>query len=807
MKTFVTAFFILTSLISFTQTGKISGRVFNSSNNESLPFSKVIVVDQQKGAICLDDGSFVIENLSPGVYSFKATSSGFQELIINDITVTNARTVELNFPLEPIVREQKEVTVKAKTFTKVSESPVSLRTLNATEIERQPGAGRDVSKVLQALPGVASRATFRNDIIIRGGSPGENKFYLDGIEVPNINHFATQGSSGGPVGLLNVNFIREVDFYSGAFPANRANGLSSVISFKQKDGNPDALITNFAIGSSDAALTFDGPLGKKADFIFSARRSYLQFLFAALKLPFLPTYNDSQFKLNYRINQKNKLTFIGLGALDQFALNTKVNDKVTDSIQREYNDYILGNIPSQNQWNYTVGVNWTHFSKNGYQNVVASRNMLKNNSVRYLDNVETEANKLLDYSSFEAENKFRFEHTYLKNGWRINAGVGYEYVRYNNETFNRIAIMGVPVTIDYSSDLYVSKGALFGQVSKALLNERLNLSLGLRSDFSTYSKSLMNPIDQLSPMLSVNFRLTEKWSLNGNIARFHQLPAYTILGYRDSNGVLVNKANDVKYIRADHLVLGTEYLTDFNSRFTVEGFYKKYSRYPYSVVDSISLANLGSDFGVVGNEAVTSTSSGRSYGLEFLYQQKMIKGFYGIVAYTFVTSEFKDKNDVYIPSSWDSKHVVSLTGGKRFNKGWEVGLRWLFSGGAPYTPYDVATSSLKQVWDVNGRGILDYNQLNAQREQAYHQLNVRVDKKIYLEKFSLNFYLDIQNLYGQKTKVAPILLVVKDASGQPVTDPSDPSRYLTKEVEQTSGILQPSIGIIIEFKVKKATVK
>ena len=157
--------------------------------------------------------------------------------------------------------------------------------MSATEIERLPGANRDVSKVIAALPGVAARATFRNDIIIRGGSPGENKFYLDGIEVPNINHFATQGSSGGPVGLLNVNFIREVEFYSGAFPANRANGLSSVLSFKQKDGNKDALITNFALGSSDAALTFDGPIGDKGDFIFSVRRSYLQFLFAALKLP------------------------------------------------------------------------------------------------------------------------------------------------------------------------------------------------------------------------------------------------------------------------------------------------------------------------------------------------------------------------------------------------------------------------------------------------------------------------------------------------------------------------------------------
>ncbi|MFN5878483.1 MAG: carboxypeptidase regulatory-like domain-containing protein, partial [Flavobacteriales bacterium] len=305
MRTAILFLFLYSSAISIAQVSKVTGRVYNSINNEAIPFAKITVINAQAGAMTEDNGVYVIEGLQPGIYSFKTTVPGFQDLLINDITVTISRTVDLDFALEPIVKEQKEVTVKASPFNRKVESPVSLRTLNATEIERQPGAGRDVSKVLQALPGVGVRATFRNDIIIRGGAPGENKFYLDGIEVPNINHFATQGSSGGPVGLLNVNFIREVDFYAGAFPANRANGLSSVISFKQKDGNPDALITNFALGSSDAALTFDGPLGKKADFIFSARRSYLQFLFAALQLPFLPTYNDAQFKVNLKLNQKN----------------------------------------------------------------------------------------------------------------------------------------------------------------------------------------------------------------------------------------------------------------------------------------------------------------------------------------------------------------------------------------------------------------------------------------------------------------------------------------------------------------------
>lgn len=785
------------------QVGIVRGKVVNASSNVGLPLVKIQLLDQQIGAISSEDGSYEIKGIAPGVYSFKASSPGFKDQIINEITVTNARSIDLDFVLEVVVVEQKEVTIRANRFRQNVESPVSLKTLNSTEIERLPGANRDVSKVIAALPGVASRATFRNDIIIRGGSPGENKFYLDGIEVPNINHFATQGSSGGPVGLLNVNFIREVDFYSGAFPSNRANGLSSVISFKQKDGNKDGLITNFALGSSDAALTFDGPIGKKVDFIFSARRSYLQFLFAALKLPILPTYNDFQYKVNVKFNDKNKISFIGLGAIDDFRLNTTVNDNITDTVQREYNNFILGNLPLQKQWNYTVGLNYSHISKNSVQTIVLSRNMLNNRSSRYKDFIEIDANRLQDYASFEAENKLRLEHTYLKNGWKWNAGLGYEYARYYNSTFNKITVQGNPFTVDFESDLFLSKVALFSQLSKGFFGEKINLSIGIRSDISNYSSGMMNPFNQLSPSFSINYRITPSFALNANVARYHQLPSYTILGYRDMAGNLVNKSNNLTYIQADHFVFGAEYLTKLNSRFTLEGFFKKYDKYPFSIKDSLSLANVGSDFGIVGNEAVSSNSKGRTYGAEFLYQQKLFKGFYAILAYTFVVSEFKDKNNLYVPTAWDSKNIVSFTGGKRFKKGWEVGFRWLFSGGSPYTPYDVETSTLKQNWDINGFGILDYNSLNTKRESSFHQLNVRVDKKIFLNRMNLNFYLDIQNAYGFKAKLAPILLVETDNNGTPIEDPNDPTRYKAKFIENASGIVQPTIGIIVEFANKR----
>ena len=349
----------------------------------------------------------------------------------------------------------------------------------------------------------------------------------------------------------------------------------------------------------------------------------------------------------------------------------------------------------------------------------------------------------------------------------------------------------------------MSKFALFSQLSKALFDQKLNVSFGLRTDFSNYAKSMSNPLDQLSPSVSVSYRLTEQWAINGNIARYHQLPSYTILGYRNPAGDLANKLNDVKYIRAEHFVLGAEYLTKMNSRFTLEGFYKNYSRYPFSVKDSLCLANVGSDFGVVGNEEIKSISTGRTYGAEFLYQQKLYKGFYAVLAYTFVRSEFKDKDGEFVPTSWDSRHIVSMTGGKRFKNGWELGFRWLFSGGSPYTPVDVANSSLIQNWNINGFAFPNYNLLNTAREGNFHQLNMRVDKKFYLKKFSMNFYLDIQNVYGYKTKVAPIYLAVTDASGNPVVDPNDPSKYLLKKIDNTSGIVQPTLGIIIEFAAKR----
>ena len=784
---------VLCSFQLSAQTGIIKGRVFDALNNDPIMFCNVIIEGTTTGVTTDENGDYSIENLEAGLYNIEISYIGYKKKVIYEIEVTNSKPAVRDVPLEEDVESVGEVVVQASAFNKTEESPVSLRTIGAAEIERNPGGGRDISKVIQSLPGVTSASSFRNDLLIRGGAPNENRFYLDDVEVPNINHFATQGASGGPVGLINVDFIREVDFFSGAFPANRGNTLSSVFNFKQRDGRDDRLGFRATLGASDLAVTLEGPIGENTTFLLSTRRSYLQFLFRALDLPFLPIYNDFQAKVKVKLDKKNELTFIGLGAVDDFELNLDANETEAQQFQ-------LSNLLVFEQWNYTNGLVYKRYTDNGYWTFVASRNMLNNVSYKYEDNDETK-DRTFDYKSQEIENKFRIENTTRFNGFKVNYGVNYELAKYNNRTEQLLtSTNGTVIPIDFSSEFTMNKYGFFGQVSKSFQQERFIISAGIRADGNDYSDDMSNPLTQFSPRLSASYKLTQKLGLNFNTGIYYQLPAYTILGYQENNE-FVNKTNNVKYIRSNHIVGGLEYTLTNSSRVTLEGYFKKYSDYPFLLTDSISIANLGSDFGVIGNAPVNSTGEGRSYGMELLYQQRLFKGFYGIVAYTLGWTEFKDKNGDYRPSSWDSRHIVALTAGKRFKNNYEVGLRWRFQTGLPFTP-DSDASSLVQLWNVRNAALPDYDRLNELRRPLVHQLDIRVDKKWAFDKWSLNLYIDLQNAYAYQTSSFTTVLDKNEDGEAVITNPTAPielQRYRTKDLEFSNGQLLPTLGIIVEF--------
>ncbi|MEL7002964.1 MAG: TonB-dependent receptor, partial [Bacteroidota bacterium] len=309
-------------------TAKLSGIIKDAKTEEPLIGATIKLVDTNIGAVTDFNGFYTIENITPKTYAVEVSYIGYKAVTKYNIVVRSGGNPDLNFDLEEDVSELEGVVVVANPFEKLDETPLSVQRLSSEEIATYPGGNNDIAKVVQSLPGVGgSPGGFRNDVIIRGGAPNENVYYLDGIEIPNINHFATQGSAGGPVGLLNVSFFKGVTLSTSAFGAQYDNVLSGVLQFDQRDGNNRNLQTNIRVSSSETALTMEGPLFKKGkeasntSFIGSVRRSYLQLLFQALDLPFLPDYWDYQYKVTHKIDDYNELNITGLGSIDDFAVN------------------------------------------------------------------------------------------------------------------------------------------------------------------------------------------------------------------------------------------------------------------------------------------------------------------------------------------------------------------------------------------------------------------------------------------------------------------------------------------------------
>ena len=529
--------------------------------------------------------------------------------------------------------------------------------------------------------------------------------------------------------------------------------------------------------------------------LVSVRRSYLQLLFKAIGLPFLPTYNDMQVKFKYKPNDKNEISYIFLGAIDQFSLDT-ANRKT------EANAYILDNIPVSPQWNYANGITWKNFDKTGFWTFVASRNMLDNAAYKYPFNDESKP-RIFDYESQEIENKLRVERTTRLGKWKFLYGINYEFAKYNNRTLQTLNVKDSVIKINYASAFSMNKYGGFAQVSRQLAGDRLTLSGGLRVDGNDYNGSMQNPFNQLSPRFSLSYALTPQIAFNANAGIFYQLPPYTTLGYQQKQQ-FVNQEN-MKYIRAEHVVAGFEFNTKFDSKISIEGYYKNYSNYPFLTRNQVSLANLGADYGAIGNEVATSTSKGRTYGIEFLFQQRLYKGFYGIFAYTYGRSEFTDGKGNYAPSAWDSRNIAVATLGYQFKRNWEVGVKYRASSGLPYTP-DAAASNIVALWQANGKAIPDYDRLNTQRTGNFNTFDFRVDKKWYGKKATWNVYFDIQNVLGASIVVPRTVLnrpldankrpigeapIFKDANGVP--------RYETRSLDNKTGNATPSIGLQIDF--------
>lgn len=760
----------------------VRGKVIDKSSRKPVAYANVTVTGLPgKGASTDSLGVFRIEQVSPGIYRFEATCIGYVTTSSPEYIVS-ASTPFIEIEMEEDANLLTAVVVTPSPFRRSIESPVSMRVIGLQEIEKSPGANRDISRIVRAYPGVSfSPVGYRNDLIVRGGSPSENRFYMDGIEIPNINHFATQGASGGPVSIVNADLVREITFYTGAFPANRSGALSSVLDFRLRDGNPDKQTFKATLGASEVSLSGSGHFNDRTTYLFSVRQSYLQLLFKALGLPFLPNFIDGQFKIKTRLTEHDELTVLALTGIDKMKLNT--DEKGEDA------EYLLSYLPTIHQETFTVGAVYRHYAGKHTQSVTLSHNYLNNRNLKYRNNDDSsEDNLTLRLRSVEQKTTALFENRTRLGQWTLKEGAEFTNSGYTNNTDSPFSL--------YKTSLNIIGWGAFFSSDYSTRDNRFTLSAGIRVDGNNYNRGMKQLWKQLSPRLSASYKLSEQWILNGSAGLYHQLPPYTALGYKNNDGTYLNKA--LRYMRVMESSIGADWHLHDRIMISAEGFFKRYNRIPLSLQDNIPLACKGNDYGVVGNEPLASTADGRAYGLETMFRWQVSGRFNLVSSFTLYKSEYRNHSgDDYIPSAWDNRFILNMSGTYNLPKRWSIGGKVSYIGGAPYTPYDEDKSSLVQAWDAKGQPYYDYSLYNTGRLPDFAQLDVRVDKSFYFRRCMVGLYLDLQNVTGSKLKQPDVIMstgVIENPAA-----PASEQRYKMKYLKQESGTLLPTLGVTVEF--------
>ena len=775
----------LTGELFSQQSYAIHGTVIDKKRREPVAGAAIMVVGHYELQAATDTlGHFRIEGIPAGIVSLWVTATGYRGVHTPSFQVA-ATTPGVNVELEEWAEVLGEISVRPSPFRKTVESPLSMHVIGVREIEKTPGGGRDVSRIVRMLPGVSfSPAGYRNDLIVRGGGPSENRFYMDGIEIPHINHFATQGATGGPVSLINADLIREIQFYTGAFPADRSGAMSSVLDFSLWDGDAERQTFKATLGTAEASISGRGHFSERTTYLFSLRQSYLQMVFKMLDLPFLPNYTDGLFKVESKLSRYDTFTLIALGGIDRMKLNMGVEDN-------EHAAYILSYLPKVSQETFTVGGIFRHYAGMHTTSLTLSHNYLNNRNVKYRDNDESKKDGLMfDLRGREQKSTLKVENrTTVNDRWTLkeNAELAYHHMRGSNRQQNLVGRWD-----NYSTRLGFFSYGISLTANYTGHEEKLKLSTGMRLDGNTYSSRMRRVWRQLSPRASVRYALSPSWAVSASSGLYHQLPPYTALAFKQQ-GRLVNR--HLSYMSVWQSALGGEWRVADNIALTLEGFYKHYYHIPLSITDGIPLTCKGADYGIVGNEPLVSTATGHAYGLELLFRWEIPDRLNLTSSFTCFRSAYRSSGGAsYIDSPWDNRFILNLCGTYELPRHWSLGAKMSLLGGTPYTPYDEVASSYVTYWKAHGRSLPDYTRYNAERNPLCMQYDVRIDKEWYFRQWRMGLFVNLQNVRIQQQSVFM-------STGE-VVNPTAPlavQRYRMKSVGQDSNTIVPSIGLTVEF--------
>ncbi|MBK8550329.1 MAG: TonB-dependent receptor, partial [Ignavibacteria bacterium] len=701
--------------------GIIKGKVIDEETQSPVSSAGVELMNTGLKTATDIKGEFIFDDLKFDSYEIKISSIGYESVIKSDLTIYASKPLEILIKLTPKGILTDEIDVEANSFDQSSNVNVSSINLDYEEIRRAPGATEDISRMLQTAPGVAMGNDQRNDIIIRGGSPAENLILIDGIEIPNINHFGTDGSSSGAIGFINSKFIWETDMLTGGFPSLYGDKLSGVVNIKFREGSRKSFYKDINLSIAGFGGVFEAPITNNGSFLFSVRRSYLELIQNAIRLTSVPNYWDFNLKVAYDLSPTDKLIVIGLLGLDKI-------DFSGESAQN--NPY--GNSNSD-QKTLGTGINYKKLFKKGYLQNVVSYSRTDGN-IRQIDGQTAK----LNFQNNANNNELIFQSDFnyqLSRSLILNTGIGEKTAFINSYLFLKGDTSPAGYVYDtINSNSNINTYKIFGHanLTSKFFEDRLILNAGVRADYFEYIRLK----SYFSPRAGLSYNVTPLTSFNLAWGIYYQSPEYVWLTSSPLNSLLNS-------IRSDHYIAGIDHFFASDIKATVEVFYKYYKDYPVWVdVPTYILIDGGADFGpnIVGVAA--SAGKGYTKGIDISIQKKLSQyGLYGMINYSYINSGFTALAGNEKPGAFDPGNSFTLIAGYQFKNGWLLGAKLKYSGGRPYTPISITESE-----QVN-RAVFATDDFNSARYPYYMRVDLRVDKKFDFKNASLVAYLEIQNLF------------------------------------------------------------
>lgn len=714
---FVFVLVVVLKLEASPSVGTVQGKVSEDPGSRVIPGVLATIMDTGLHTLSNEKGEYKFTSVPVGNYRIKFSAAGFGTIVETDVIVRPDRITFLDVKMKEQLPHVKEtVTVEESYYRKNEKVATSTINLSAEEIRRTPGTAGFITRTLTVLPGVAFTGLDENtDLIVRGGSPIENGFFIDNIEVPNINHLPRLGSTGGPFSALNPDLVQNVDFYSGGFSSNYGDRLSSITDITLREGNRSEFDGQLDLNLLMTGMVFEGPIKKgKGSWLISGRKSYVKLLNDLKILDVGDPLNttDFQVKATYDFSPKHKISLLNFFADGNF---------------RDF----YGTITEDNFYTAnTVGINWKSiWSEKFLSNTSLSYSFLQRRD-RETSQVNArdwywQAKDIARYFSIRNSNSIFFN---SKN--TLELGVQVKHERDNIDHYiHEYTDKGVYYpSRDYDLDYHTTKYTLFlSHIWKPLY--RVTTTIGLRGDYTSTQK-----VFHLSPRFSLSYQVNKSLSVNGGFGIFYQTVPMRFMTYYPQHIGLDDS-------RAVHYNLGLEYIAGTGTKITVEAYAKEYEnllidpRFPMYLASELAIDSY------YFPSSLTNDGKGYARGIELLVQKKLIKRFHGIFSLSLFKSRYRDFDGIWRNSSFENRYIINLVMGYKPNPKWELGLRWIIMEGRPSTPF---------YYDADGYKVYDLSAYNTERSSAYNKLNLRAEKGFYFGKSSLIVYLDIWNVLNRK---------------------------------------------------------